>query len=817
MEYTDGEGLDMNSSELETGKALDEINSKTNSASSTNISASTNTGTNSIGGIGIGLGLDQMSDAVGGKAFGSSEPSPVSNSSVNTTTSISARSQKFFSHAYISPSTKMAFLNNETTGVSSSSGGNTASNNTNMIATESGNSIWSCLDGITLPSLNMHSTTSATSNINMNLPSNEVQAPLPPSLDSHIPVPFPFAASSFPFTATSTNTANLTSYMARNSASPDTIPLPVVVSQSQSQLHSHSHSHSYNTQTQPQYPNPPTQHSSPLLLPAITPHMLSNTNTNPSSNTSSFPYFTSTSTSNSQSAQIPISIPMPIHSLRVHRSPMPGLSTLGLGLGMDSNSNLGWNTNATGITSALPGSSWSSSGNTDKKETFGSSISNSTSISSSGLGNTGDIVAATNSLMNRNTNMSVNTTINASNANSAALVPAANLFDVIHQPNEKQRKSYKKENRCLLPNPITIALKDKYTNMTGQHKIEGGRVTVRLVYENKEELDSSKQNILDGDLEKDLDSECKSQFSLKVLETSESRKFRLLFTVKYWTSGGFHEETVLSHPFSVTSNKKKVNIENPKVFDIKPRGGLATEETEVWIKGKQFTERSCMCVKFGGKPAKITETEENLITCVAPPLGDIAEDISVIVEVSNFHPAHGQLFADVTIPFTYAATASSGSNRKRLKQFNPTHSLASISASLLASETHTSQQDINVKTPLSMSPSASTLMSTSAPASNFVHRTSRHKYVASEPASNSSRSAQSQSLEASVETETPATSKASSPITTTTATTSGIGVSNVPASFSSMGAPTDNEFLILDLMYDINKESSQPALESILH
>jgi len=158
---------------------------------------------------------------------------------------------------------------------------------------------------------------------------------------------------------------------------------------------------------------------------------------------------------------------------------------------------------------------------------------------------------------------------------------------------------------------------------------------------------------LDGDLVKSFDVENKAQFALKILETSESRKFRLLFSIKFVSNGNLMEEIILSHPFSVTSNKKKLNIESPKVFDIKPKIGLATEETEVWIKGKQFTERTSMTVKFGGKPAKITETEENLITCTAPSMGNIAEDTTVSVEVANFHPAHGQLVADTNLSFTY--------------------------------------------------------------------------------------------------------------------------------------------------------------------
>jgi len=95
------------------------------------------------------------------------------------------------------------------------------------------------------------------------------------------------------------------------------------------------------------------------------------------------------------------------------------------------------------------------------------------------------------------------------------------MFHLVHQPHEKQRKSYSRENRCLLPNPLVVKLKDQREC----RKIEKGGVYARLVYENKEDLEASKK-VLDGELMKPLDSECKAQFSLKVNDTSESRKYR---------------------------------------------------------------------------------------------------------------------------------------------------------------------------------------------------------------------------------------------------------------------------------------------------
>jgi len=174
------------------------------------------------------------------------------------------------------------------------------------------------------------------------------------------------------------------------------------------------------------------------------------------------------------------------------------------------------------------------------------------------------------------------------------------------------------------------------------------------VYENCEELESFQKSkeILHGQTVVPLDTEHKAQFTLKVLDTSE-RKFRLLFTIKCSINWHPHEETVLSHPFSVTSNKKRANIEIPLVFDIKPKEGLFSEETEVWIKGRHFTDRTIMSVTFGGKQARILETEENFICCYAPPVEHLTADTAVLVEVANFHHTKGKLVAEAHPLFSY--------------------------------------------------------------------------------------------------------------------------------------------------------------------
>jgi len=93
----------------------------------------------------------------------------------------------------------------------------------------------------------------------------------------------------------------------------------------------------------------------------------------------------------------------------------------------------------------------------------------------------------------------------------------------------------------------------------------------------------------------------------------------------------------------------------PKLFDIKPRTGLSGEEMEVWIKGRNFTERGSMVVKFGGKVSRITETEDNLITCIVPLL-EVDADTTVDVSVSNFDTTMGEIISDAPVKFTYLAS-----------------------------------------------------------------------------------------------------------------------------------------------------------------
>eukprot|EP01118_Nematostelium_gracile_P018867 TRINITY_DN8537_c0_g1_i1.p1 TRINITY_DN8537_c0_g1~~TRINITY_DN8537_c0_g1_i1.p1 ORF type:complete len:283 (+),score=41.45 TRINITY_DN8537_c0_g1_i1:121-969(+) len=67
-----------------------------------------------------------------------------------------------------------------------------------------------------------------------------------------------------------------------------------------------------------------------------------------------------------------------------------------------------------------------------------------------------------------------------------------NRFILVQQPNEIQRKSYKKENRCLLPNPLIICVKES-GNGKKLPQILDGVVSLKLVNNDGSELPPHKQ------------------------------------------------------------------------------------------------------------------------------------------------------------------------------------------------------------------------------------------------------------------------------------------------------------------------------------
>jgi len=262
-------------------------------------------------------------------------------------------------------------------------------------------------------------------------------------------------------------------------------------------------------------------------------------------------------------------------------------------------------------------------------------------------------ISNNNSIVQNNNNNSSSFS-NAANSNSPN-----NRFVLLEQPNVRQRKSYKNENRYLLPNPLVVALRDDLTEKN--FRISDGIASVRLVNADGDDLPSGKTNLLetaDGGLCQNLDSSAAAHFSLKILETSDGAMFRLLITVQYnlESSPGAPpvptEEKILSRPFQVFSNRKKNNKERPVVIDIKPSEAPCNAETEVWIKGKGFGDR--VLVLFGDKPGRIIETAENLLTVLAPARFELSTDSTVVVAVSNKYP-HDLLTAEKQLNFTYIA------------------------------------------------------------------------------------------------------------------------------------------------------------------
>jgi len=243
--------------------------------------------------------------------------------------------------------------------------------------------------------------------------------------------------------------------------------------------------------------------------------------------------------------------------------------------------------------------------------------------------------------------------LNTSSAVAYASTQYSGRFILLEQPNVRQRKSYKNENRYILPNPLTICARESPGEKLP--RILDGQVTVSLVNGDGQDLPNNKANLLDSPdgLTQQLDSNLSTHFSLKVLDTSEGTMFRLLFTATFTLeSVGSYEEKILSRPFQVYSNRKKntKGQEKPSVIDIKPKEGMATQETEIWIKGRGFSDR--VVVTFGDKQGRIVEATENLLTVWAPARYDLMSDSSVSVVVSNKYP-HELLSADKKLSFVY--------------------------------------------------------------------------------------------------------------------------------------------------------------------
>eukprot|EP01105_Mastigella_eilhardi_P011724 TRINITY_DN2693_c0_g1_i1.p1 TRINITY_DN2693_c0_g1~~TRINITY_DN2693_c0_g1_i1.p1 ORF type:complete len:365 (+),score=138.68 TRINITY_DN2693_c0_g1_i1:150-1244(+) len=227
--------------------------------------------------------------------------------------------------------------------------------------------------------------------------------------------------------------------------------------------------------------------------------------------------------------------------------------------------------------------------------------------------------------------------------------PRLHMFKLVQEPNETQRKSYRNENRYILPNPLII------TWSGSPHAEVTGMVYVSLAMENGEDATQEWQEMLDGAHKNKPLEDKRANFALKMLSTSGETKFCLLFRVRYKVAKCDEDciDTIWSRPFRVESNRKKNCIERPRLWRVKPTFGFSDEEVDVWIWGVKFCDRANMHVSFGAYDAPITKIEGNVLQCNAPKRLDLTRDTQVTVLIANIHPQHGMLHAVETQTYTY--------------------------------------------------------------------------------------------------------------------------------------------------------------------
>jgi hypothetical protein len=87
---------------------------------------------------------------------------------------------------------------------------------------------------------------------------------------------------------------------------------------------------------------------------------------------------------------------------------------------------------------------------------------------------------------------------------------------------------------------------------------------------------------------------------------------------------------------------------------MKPQSGHHSRDTEIWIKGKGFSER--VQVMIGNQQATVTETHANLIVATIPARYDLTQDTVLPVIVTNTAKNGSILMSAVNkMNFTYRA------------------------------------------------------------------------------------------------------------------------------------------------------------------
>lgn len=139
--------------------------------------------------------------------------------------------------------------------------------------------------------------------------------------------------------------------------------------------------------------------------------------------------------------------------------------------------------------------------------------------------------------------------------------PNFRFFELVRQPNPKQRKSYRTENRYLAPNPFTIRYAAEGTSIDEVARPRAGGVTVSLTDVLGRPLDVAVQRELAGGARKVLTVGTTSavvSFSLKIHVTSRGEELRLSFDVDWIGVDGLQRrERILSDAFRVNTNLRR--------------------------------------------------------------------------------------------------------------------------------------------------------------------------------------------------------------------------------------------------------------------
>jgi len=226
------------------------------------------------------------------------------------------------------------------------------------------------------------------------------------------------------------------------------------------------------------------------------------------------------------------------------------------------------------------------------------------------------------------------------------------LFTLQEQPSKRQRKANKSECRYLSPNPLVVRAREAQSGMATP-RVSGGFVHISLVTsKDNQDVASSVFDTADGNKVVSLDTNLIARFSIRVLSCTEGNSFKVRFTVQYVVADEKFEESFFSHAFTMYAIRKRNHTDLPVIQDIKPKHGHPGFETEVWIKGRGFTEH--VIVTFGGAAATVIEVFDSVVTVISPLRPDLQQDTLVPVMVTTKFQNELQ-DSDSRISFLYKA------------------------------------------------------------------------------------------------------------------------------------------------------------------